>query len=61
MKEYLQNIEEVLKDNQTSRRIALGWISDFYGEHRVKPTGACGSFSLPRELNMEQGLSLIHI
>lgn len=35
------------------RRIAIGWISDFYGEHRVKKHGACGSFSLPRELHIK--------
>lgn len=34
------------------RRIAVGWISDFYGEHRLRPGGAYGSFSLPRELHI---------
>lgn len=37
------------------RRLAIGWISDFYGEHRAEPGGALGSFSLPRELHIRNG------
>lgn len=37
------------------RRIAIGWISDFYGEHRIRQGGAYGSFSLPRELHVKDG------
>lgn len=36
------------------RRIAIGWISDFYGEHEVRVNGACGSFALPRELHVKE-------
>ena len=37
------------------RRIALGWVSDFYGEHRPEEDGAYGSFTLPRELSVRDG------
>lgn len=37
------------------RRIAIGWISDFLGEHRVEKNGAYGSFSLPREVHVKDG------
>lgn len=37
------------------RRIAIGWISDFLGEHRVKKNGAYGSFALPREVHVKDG------
>ena len=53
--DFGSNFYAVQSFEHGGRRIAIGWISDFYGEHRVKPTGACGSFSLPRELHMEQG------
>lgn len=33
-----------------NRRIAIGWVSDFYGEHVCAPGGVCGSMSYPREL-----------
>lgn len=36
-----------------NRRIAIGWISDFLGEHRKRDRGAYGSFSLPRELHVK--------
>lgn len=37
------------------RRIAIGWISDFLGEHRVERNGAYGSFALPREVHVKNG------
>lgn len=37
------------------RRLMLGWVSDFYEEHRGYAQGVCGSFSLPRELSIEDG------
>ena len=37
------------------RRIAVGWISDFYEEHRKLEHGAYGSFALPRELSVRDG------
>lgn len=36
------------------RRIIIGWISDFYGEHVALPNGAYGSMTLPRELHMRE-------
>lgn len=35
------------------RRISIGWISDFYGEHVEKENGAYGSMTLPRELHVK--------
>lgn len=37
------------------RRIAIGWIADFYAEHRERPGGVCGSMTLPRELHLRSG------
>lgn len=34
------------------RRIAIGWVSDQYGEHWNRKNGANGSFALPRELSI---------
>ncbi|MDO4308337.1 MAG: glycoside hydrolase family 32 protein [Eubacteriales bacterium] len=36
------------------RRIAIGWISDFYGEHIAVKNGAYGSMTLPRELHVRE-------
>ena len=35
------------------RRILIGWISDFYGEHIATEPGAYGSMTLPRELHVK--------
>ncbi len=35
------------------RRILIGWISDFYGEHIVKEGGAYGSMAIPRVLSVK--------
>lgn len=37
------------------QRIALGWIADFYNEHKAYPGGVCGSMSLPRALSFKNG------
>ena len=37
------------------RRIAMGWVADFYGEHVSAPGGVCGSMSFPRVLTWEGG------
>ncbi len=34
------------------RRICIGWISDFYGEHHEVENGACGSMTIPREMHI---------
>lgn len=38
------------------RRIAIGWISDFYNEHCPEESGAHGSMSIPRELHVRDGV-----
>ena len=38
------------------RRILIGWISDFYGEHIATEPGAYGSMTLPRELHVKNEL-----
>lgn len=35
------------------RRILIGWISDFYGEHIVEEGGAYGSMAIPRVLSVK--------
>ena len=37
------------------RRIAIGWVADFYGEHMAAHGGVCGSMSYPRELTWRNG------
>lgn len=37
------------------RRICIGWISDFYGEHIEAENGAYGSMTIPRELHVKDG------
>lgn len=34
------------------RRILIGWVNDFYGEHVAAANGAYGSMTLPRELHV---------
>lgn len=38
---------------QEDRRISIGWISDFYGEHVEVPGGAYGSMTIPRQLHLK--------
>lgn len=37
------------------RRINIGWVADFYGEHLELENGACGSMTLPREMHVKNG------
>lgn len=37
------------------RTIAIGWVSDFYGEHIAEKNGNCGSMAIPRELFIKDG------
>lgn len=46
------NFYAVQSFEHEGRRIAIGWISDFYGEHIRVPNGAYGSFSIPRVLSL---------
>ncbi len=34
------------------RRISIGWLSDFYGEHLEMENGVCGSMTIPREMHI---------
>ncbi len=34
------------------RRISIGWVSDFYGEHVNYPDGVYGSMTIPRQLHI---------
>ncbi len=36
------------------RRISIGWISDFYGEHLEVENGVCGSMTIPREMRIRE-------
>lgn len=36
------------------RRICIGWISDFYGEHLEMENGVCGSMTIPREMHVRE-------
>lgn len=53
--DFGSNFYAVQSFEHEGRRIAIGWISDFYGEHRELENGAYGSFALPRELSVRGG------
>lgn len=53
--DFGSNFYAVQSFEHQGRRIAMGWISDFYGEHVEVPGGAYGSMSLPRELQIRDG------
>lgn len=47
------NFYAVQSFEHNGRRISIGWISDFYNEHRIIENGSCGSMSIPRELSIK--------
>lgn len=51
--DFGSNYYAVQSFEHQGRRIAIGWISDFYGEHVAAPSGAYGSMALPRELHVK--------
>lgn len=53
--DFGSNYYAVQSFEKDGRRIAIGWISDFYGEHRFAKGGAYGSFAIPRELHVRHG------
>lgn len=53
--DFGSNYYAVQSFEREGRRIAIGWISDFYGEHRMAENGAYGSFAIPRELHIREG------
>lgn len=48
------NLYAVQSFSRLNRRLALGWISDFYNEHQVTQNSIYGSMSLPRELRFDK-------
>lgn len=53
--DFGSNYYAVQSFEHEGRRIAIGWISDFYKEHRNVENGAYGSFAIPRELHIRDG------
>lgn len=51
--DFAGNFYAVQSFEHEGRRIAIGWISDFYQEHCPEENGAYGSMAIPRELFME--------
>lgn len=50
--DFGSNFYAVQSFEQGGRRIAIGWISDFYQEHITVEKGAYGSFAIPRVLSL---------
>lgn len=53
--DFAGNFYAVQSFEHEGRRIAIGWISDFYNEHHPEVNGANGSMSIPRELHIKNG------
>lgn len=53
--DFGSNFYAVQSFEHNGRRIAIGWISDFYNEHIKIEDGAYGSMSIPRELSIKDG------
>lgn len=53
--DFAGNLYAVQSFEHEGRRIAIGWVSDFYHEHGMEENGANGSMSLPRELHIKNG------
>ncbi|MCI8949587.1 MAG: glycoside hydrolase family 32 protein [Lachnospiraceae bacterium] len=52
--DFGSNFYAVQTFEHQGRRVAIGWVSDFYQEHRNVKNGAYGSYALPRELSIKQ-------
>lgn len=52
--DFGSNIYAVQTFEHEGRRIAIGWVSDFYQEHQDMENGAYGSFALPREMSVRK-------
>lgn len=50
------NFYAVQSFEHENRRIAIGWISDFYNEHCLEQDGSYGSMAIPRELSVRNGM-----
>ncbi|MDO4332844.1 MAG: glycoside hydrolase family 32 protein [Eubacteriales bacterium] len=54
--DFAGNFYAVQSFEHEGRRIAIGWISDFYNEHCPEENGAYGSMAIPRELYVKDGV-----
>lgn len=52
---FAGNYYAVQSFEHEGRRIAVGWVSDFYNEHCPEINGANGSMAIPRELHVKNG------
>ena len=50
--DFGSNCYAVQSFEHEGRRICIGWVSDFYGEHLELEHGACGSMTIPREMHV---------
>ena len=55
MYDFAGNFYAVQSFEYEGRRIAIGWVSDFYNEHCPEINGAYGSMAIPRELHIREG------
>ncbi len=53
--DFAGNFYAVQSFEHEGRRIAIGWVSDFYNEHLPEENGAYGSMAIPRELQVKDG------
>lgn len=53
--DFGSNFYAVQSFEHEGRQIAIGWVSDFYGEHIPEENGAYGSMAIPRELFLKNG------
>lgn len=54
--DFAGNFYAVQSFEHAGRRIAIGWISDFYNEHCPEENGAHGSMAIPRQLEVKDGV-----
>lgn len=53
--DFVGNYYAVQSFEHENRRIAIGWVSDFYHEHIEEKNTSYGSMALPRELTVKNG------
>lgn len=53
--DFGSNFYAVQSFEHQGRRIAIGWVSDFYEEHIPEEDGSRGAMAIPRELFMQDG------
>lgn len=53
--DFGSNFYAVQSFEHEGRRIAIGWVSDFYQEHCPEENGSYGSMAIPRELFLKNG------